>query len=102
MGMYTEGEFYLLAKTAEAAERFADEIRNLETIKENVRNIDHLMSYEVIVHFDSGRFANAEYVIEEVERMAKEKFTSEEIEELTADLSTPENYLYLTDDDFVK
>jgi len=100
MGMYTKGEIFLISKTEEAAERFADEIRNLKSIENNVREVEFVGERDVVVYFDSGRYANAEYVLEEVERMAKEKFTSEDIDELTADLMTPENHLFLTETDF--
>ena len=100
MGMYTKGELRVLTQSAEAAHRFADELRNLESIEDNIREINTAGYCEVYMEFDSGRYANAEYVLEEVERMAKEKFTAEDIEEITGDLMTPENVLFLSEEDF--
>jgi len=100
MGMYTKGELFVLTHTSEAAERFADELRNLKTITNNVRRVEENGVCEVYMEFDSGRYANAEYVLEEVAKLAKEKFTAEDIEEITGDLMTPENVLFLSEEDF--
>lgn len=99
MGMYTKGELRVLTYTSEAAHRFADELKNLESIEYNIREINTRYK-EVYMDFDSGRYANAEYVLEEVRKMAKEKFTSGDIEEITGDLMTPECILFMESDDF--
>ena len=99
MGMYTKGELRVLTHTSEAANRFADELKNLESIEDNIREINTRYK-EVYVDFDSGRYANAEYVLEEVRKMAKEKFTSGDIEEITGDLMTPECILFMESSDF--
>lgn len=100
MGMYTKGELRVLTQSAEAAHRFADELRNLESIADNIREINTAGYCEVYMDFDSGRYANAEYVLEEVRKMAKENFTSEDIEEITGDLMTPECILFMESSDF--
>jgi len=100
MGMYTKGELYVLTHTSEAADRFADELRNLKTITNNVRRVEENGVCEVYMEFDSGRYANAEYVLEEVAKLAKEKFTAEDIEEISADLMTPECMLFMESSDF--
>ena len=102
MGMYTKGELRVLTQSAEAAHRFADELKNLESIEDNIREIN-IGGYdvpEVYMEFDSGRYANAEYVLEEVRKMAKEKFTAEDIEEITGDIMTPECILFMESSDF--
>lgn len=99
MGMYTKGELRVLTYTSEAAHRFADELKNLESIEYNIREINTRYK-EVYMDFDSDRYANAEYVLEEVAKLAKEKFTAEDIEEITGDLMTPENVLFLSEEDF--
>ncbi len=99
MGMYTKGELRVLTHTSEAANRFADELRNIESIEDNIREINTRYK-EVYMEFDSGRVANAEYVLEEIRKMAKETFTAEDIEEITGDIMTPECILFMESDDF--
>ena len=100
MGMYTKGELRVLTQSAEAAHRFADELRNLESISDNIREINTAGYCEIYMDFDSGRYANAEYVLEEIRKMTKENFTSEDIEEITGDLMTPECILFMESSDF--
>ena len=47
--MYTKGEIFLISKTEEAAERFADEIRNLKSIENNVREVQFVGEHDVVV-----------------------------------------------------